>query len=72
MKKDNTIVKRMFRYLTMSVLKENLAEIWQKYKDMYDDNYTFKVLGHVNFYLICNLKSIFREMKIQQMKILKI
>ena len=28
MKKDNTIVKRMFRYLTMSVLKSNLADIW--------------------------------------------
>ena len=28
MKQDNTIVKRMFRFLNMVVLKENLKKIW--------------------------------------------
>lgn len=61
MKKDNTIVKRMFRYLTMSVLKSNLADIWQKYKNMYKDVYTLEVLGHVILLILIYFNNLGRK-----------
>ena len=35
MKQDNTIVKRMFRFLNMIVLKEQLREIWKHFIKAY-------------------------------------
>lgn len=46
MKQDNTVVKRIFRQVPMNILKENMVQIYTRYKRMYGEKYQMVSLNH--------------------------
>ena len=45
-------IGRIMRALPLDVLKQNIAEIYKQYRDLYGQTYTLKAFGHVRTILI--------------------
>lgn len=40
-------IGRLMRSIPLDVLKQNIAEVYKQYKELYATNYTAKAFGHV-------------------------